>query len=188
MPDLKPITALGGDTARRLHHGALELEENTELALASLALRRGATQPTLCGIDLPGPGAWAQSDEIAAFSTGPDQWMVEGQNRADSDFASEVAALCPGCAVTQQTDGFAAFEIRSSAGETPILQLMAKLVNIDPIRFPSGSAKRTSLEHMSVFVIRRAAHHIAILGMRSAAGSIWHALERHILRTGDGKP
>ncbi|RWL77943.1 MAG: sarcosine oxidase subunit gamma [Mesorhizobium sp.] len=188
MPDLKPITALGGDTARRLHHGALALEENTELALASLALRGGATQPAPFGIDLPGPGAWAQSGEIAAFWTGPDQWMVEGQNRAGSDFASAVGALCPDCSVTEQTDGFAVFEIRSSAGERPILQLMAKLVNIDPIRFPPGCATRTGLEHMSVFVIRRAAHHIAILGMRSAAGSIWHALESHIRRIEDREP
>lgn len=188
MANLKPITALGGDTACRLHHGALELEENTELALASLGLRRGATQPAPFGIDLPRPGACAQSGEIAAFWMGQDQWMVEGQNRAGNDFASEVAALCPGCSVTDQTDGFAVFEIRSSAGERPILQLMAKLVNIDPIHFQPGSATRTGLEHMSVFVIRRAAHHIAILGMRSAAGSIWAALESHIRRIEDRKP
>ncbi|PBB30275.1 sarcosine oxidase subunit gamma [Mesorhizobium sp. WSM3868] len=188
MPDLKPITALGGETARRQHHGALALEENTELALASLALRRGGTQPAPFGIDLPGPGAWSQSGEIAAFWTGQDQWMVEGQNRGGNDFASELAALCPGCSVTEQTDGFAVFEIRSSTGERPILQLMAKLVNIDAIRFQPGSATRTGLEHTSVFVIRRAAHHIAILGMRSAAGSIWAALESHIRRIGDREP
>ncbi|MER9344914.1 sarcosine oxidase subunit gamma [Mesorhizobium sp. M0601] len=188
MPDLKPITALGGDKPRRLRHGALDLEENSGLALTALALRRGTPKPAPFGLDLPGPGAWTPSGEVAAFWTGPDQWMIEGLDRADTDFTAEVMNFCPDCSVTEQTDGFVAFELRSSSGEAPILQLMAKLVNIDPTRFPSGSATRTGLEHMSVFVIRRTAQHIAILGMRSAAGSIWHALERHILRFEDRKP
>ena len=58
MPDLKPLTALGGNAARTVTHGALTLEENTGLALASLALRRGATEPVPFGLGLPGPGCW----------------------------------------------------------------------------------------------------------------------------------
>lgn len=177
MPDLKPITALGGATARIVTHGALTLEENAGLALASLALRRGGAEPDPFGLALPGPGLWTENDVAAALWTGPGQWLVEGPGRAESDFAAEVASACPGCSVTEQTDGFAAFEVRSAAGEAPILALMAKLVNLDPARFGPGTATRTGLDHMSVFVIRRAADRLVVIGMRSAAGTLWHALE-----------
>ncbi len=184
MPDLKPLTALGGDAARTIRHGVLSLEENDRLSLASLALRRGTAQPQPFGLSLPGPGCWAQLNDVAAFWSGPDQWMIEGTGRAESDFAADLAALCPGCSITDQTDGFAAFEIHSTGGEPPILRLMSKLVNINSARFPPGSATRTGLEHMSVFVIRRAPDRLAVLGMRSAAETIWHALETAIRRLG----
>lgn len=182
MPDLKPTTALGGDNPRNARHGALIVEENASLALASLALRRDAATPLpfgplFSGLALPGPGQWVSKGEFSALWTGPDQWLIEGHGQAETDFAALVGAQCPGCSVTEQTDGFAAFEIRSTEGEAPILALMAKLVNLDPARFGPGTASRTGLEHMSVFVIRRAPDHLAILGMRSAAGTLWHALE-----------
>jgi sarcosine oxidase subunit gamma len=175
--DLKPINALGGSAARTVTHGALTLEENTSLALASLALRRGSAEPAPFGLDLPGPGLWASNDTAAALWTGPAQWLLEAPGRAETDFAAEVSVACPGCSVTEQTDGFVAFEVRSAADEAPILALMAKLVNLDPYRFGPGTATRTGLEHMSVLVIRRAADRLAVLGMRSAAATLWHALE-----------
>lgn len=182
MPDLKPLTALGGATARTVTHGALTLEEDTGLALASLALRRDGGAPAPFGLDLPGPGGRACRGDVAAFWTGPDQWMIEGSGRAEGDFTAAVAARCPGASVTEQTDGFAAFEVRSSAGEAPVLALMAKLVNLDPARLGPGMATRTGLEHMSVFMIRRATDRLAILGIRSAAGTLWHALETAVSR------
>lgn len=177
MSDLKPTTALGGDKVRAVAHGALAIEENAGLALASLALRRSTAQPSPFGLTLPGVGKWARKDDISALWTGPGQWLIEGHGHAEGDFAADVASACPLCSVTEQTDGFAAFEIRSSAGEAPILALMTKLVNLDPARLGLGEASRTGLEHMSVFVIRRAPDHLAVLGMRSAAGTLWHALE-----------
>lgn len=182
MPDLKPITALGGATARTVKHGALTLEENTGLALASLALRREGAEPAPFSLALPGPGLWVENDSAAALWTGPGQWLVEGPGRAETNFAAEVSAACPGCSITEQTDGFVAFEICSTNGEAPILALMARLVNLDTSRFGPGAATRTGLEHMSVFVIRRAADRLAVIGMRSAAGSLWHALETAVQR------
>jgi heterotetrameric sarcosine oxidase gamma subunit len=182
VPDLEPTTALGSDTARILRHGALTVEENTGLALASLALRRDGVEPAPFGLALPGPGGWTAEGDVSALWTGPGQWLVEGHGRAETDFAADVAAACPGSSVTEQTDGFVAFEVRSSAGEAPILSLMAKLVNLDSARFGPGAASRTGLEHMSVFAIRRAEGHLAVLGMRSAAGTLWHVLETAVAR------
>lgn len=105
--------------------------------------------------DLPGPGVWADG----AFWTGPDQWMLE---RPAPD----------GCLTTDQTDAWVVIEI-----EGAVEPLLEKLVNIDLSRLAPGHATRTELEHMSVFVIRRAADKVAIMGMRSAAGSVWHTIE-----------
>lgn len=173
MTDLAPITALGADLPQTRRFGALEIAENSGLALASLGLRTGAVAPDLV---LPGPGEWVQSGDLAAFWTAPDQWMIEGAGAASSDFASRIAASAPDCSVTEQTDGFVAFEIRSEQGAPLIEAMLAKMVNIDKSRFGPGHATRTVLHHMSVFVIRRADDHLAVLGMRSAAGTIWHAL------------
>jgi sarcosine oxidase subunit gamma len=182
VPDLISTTALGDAAPRTVQHGVLTLEENDSLALASLALRRGVSQPAPIGLALPGPGGWAETDGASAFWTGPDQWMIEAPGRAESNFAGELAAACPGCSITEQTDGFVAFEIRSLDGSEPIRALMSKLVNLDPKRFPAGSASRTGLGHMSVFVVRRASDHLAVLGTRSAAATLWHLLETAISR------
>lgn len=171
VTDLTPICALGAAVPQTRRIGAISLTENANLGLASLALRRGGAAPDI-GFALPGPGGWATGTGIAAFWTGPDQWMVEFPGRAAEDVAAGLAG--PGVSVTEQTDGFAAFEI--TAPEPVLVALMAKLVNVDPVRFGPGSATRTGFHHMSIFVIRRAADQLAVLGMRSAAGTIWHAL------------
>lgn len=184
MPDPAPLGALGGHVPARACHGPLTLAENAGLALASVARRREGPAPAPFGLDLPGPGGWVKRGEVSAFWTGPDQWMVEGHGLAETDFAARAAADCPLASVTDQTDGFVALDVHSSAGEAPILALLEKLVNLDLVRLGAGSAARTGLAHMSAFVIRRAPDHLAILGMRSAAGSLWHALETAMARQG----
>lgn len=169
-------TALGGTLPQQVQHGALRIVENSGLGLASVTLRRGGATPAPFGLALPGPGAWAQSGGHAALWIGPEQWLMEGEGLAETDFAAAVQAQCPGCSVTEQTDGFVTLEITSEAGEAPILALLAKLVNIAPERLQPGMGTRTGMEHMSVFVIRRAPDRLALLGMRSAAATIWHAL------------
>ncbi|SIR19236.1 sarcosine oxidase subunit gamma [Paracoccus thiocyanatus] len=173
MTDPRPICALGAAAPQTCRIGAVTLTENADLGLASLALRRGAAVPQI-GVALPGPGGWAEGSGIAAFWTGPEQWMVEFPGRAAADVAGELIAAAPGCSITEQTDGFVAFEI--TASEPQLLALLSRLVNIDPARLGPGTATRTGFHHMSVFVIRRAADRLALIGMRSAAGTIWHAL------------
>lgn len=177
MSDLKPISALGAAAPRLLTLGALTIRENAGLGLASLALRRDAATPAPFGLILPAAGHWAEAGSHAAFWTGPDQWMIEGQGRAEEDFAKALQAEAPDCSVTEQTDGWVAFEIASVAGGAPLVRLMEKLVNVDAAGFGPGQATRTGLEHMSVFLIRRAEDRLAILGMRGLAGSLWHAIE-----------
>lgn len=165
VTDLIPITALGATKAATVTHGAVTISELPDMALASLTLRRGATAPH----DLPGVGQAAGN----AFWTGPDQWMIEGPGLAETDFAATLAA--PGCSVTEQTDGFSVVEI--TAPVDTLHALMAKLVNLDPLTLSPGSATRTGLHHMTVFLIRRTDTVLAVIGMRSYARALWHALD-----------
>lgn len=176
MTDLTPITALGGTSARVQKFGALTISENTELGLASLSLRSGQSAPSPFGLILPDVGRSSAIEGFAAFWTATGQWMIEANGQADRDFAKALKSEAPQCSVTEQTDGFVAFEIESIDGAGPINDVMAKLVNIDPLGFDEGSALRTGLEHISVFLVRRSAGHIAVIGMRTLADSLWHAL------------
>lgn len=177
MTDLTPITALGGSAPAVHQFGPLRISENPDVALASLALRRGATRPTPMGLELPGPGQWVAGNGMAAFWTGPDQWMIEAEGRATEDFAAALAVEASGCSITEQTDAWTVFEIVSENGDAPIRALMEKLVNLDAGAFGPGSATRTGLHHMSAYVIRRADDRLAIIGMRSMAAALWHALD-----------
>lgn len=176
MTDLTPITALGGTIARVETYGALSLAENSAMALASLALRKGQSVPSPFGMTLPDPGNWTQSGPIGIYWMARDQWMVEAEGRAEEDFARALKAEVPEASVTEQTDGWTAIEITSSKGAAPIKALLEKLVNINTEAFTQGSALRTGLEHMSVFLIRRAEDRLAIWGMRSSTETLWHAL------------
>lgn len=178
MTDLIPHTALGGTTPRQLRLRDLTMTERPDLALAWLARRQGAPLPAPFGLELPGPGGWHQGGDHAAFWTGPDQWMIEGPGRALEDFALAVAKAAPGASVSDQTDAWVAVDITATSGAAGIEALLPRLVNLDPRRLAPGSATRTGFEHLSVFIIRRAADHLTVLGMRSAAGSLWHGLER----------
>ncbi|MER8409544.1 sarcosine oxidase subunit gamma [Mesorhizobium sp. M1307] len=177
VANLRPLKALGAEKPRSASFAALEIRENVDLALASLALRRETVEPKPFGLNLPGPGGWVAGQKVAVFWTGPDQWMIEAEGRAEEDFAADLKEAARGCSVTEQTGGWVAVEIMSVAGTDPIEALLAKLINIDLSGFGPGRATRTVLEHMTCFVIRRSEAHVAVLGARSFAASLWHALE-----------
>lgn len=177
MAELTPISALGATAPIEHCRGGLRIVENRDLALAVLAVGRGAARPAPMGLVLPDPGAWIAGQGIAAFWTGPDQWMIEAREGGTRDLAASLAPEAPGCALFDQSDGWVSFEITAEAGTPAVEALMERLVNLDAARFGPGSATRTLMRHMSVFVIRRAEDHLAILGMRSFARSLWHVLD-----------
>lgn len=175
MTDLTPHTAFGAKRAWESTFGSLAIAENADLALASLAVRKGQTPPALFGVVLPEVGQWTQAGDFAAFWTAPGQWMIEGEGRALDDFAAMLKTHAPGCSITEQTDGWTAFEITA---DTPavLVALLEKTVNLDPAQLSTGAAVRTGLEHMSVYLIRRSETHLAVIGMRSFAEALSHAL------------
>ncbi|MCA0938436.1 sarcosine oxidase subunit gamma [Salipiger pacificus] len=176
MTDLVPLTALGAETPRRAAFGALTLTERPDIALASLALRRDAAVPAPFGLSLPPPGGMTGAEGHAAFWTAPGQWMLLGEQRAETDFAAALRAEAPGASVTEQTDGWVALGI-TAPDDAALERLIERLVNLPPEALAPGRATRTLLHHMPVFALRPSGSELTLLGMRSAAQSLWHALE-----------
>ncbi|AJE44843.1 sarcosine oxidase subunit gamma [Celeribacter indicus] len=176
MTDLTPITALGGTIARSETHGLLTLTERPDIALASLARRRNGEVPEPFGLTLPEAGKRIESGPIGIFWSARDQWMVEAEGRAEEDFAATLKVEVPGASVTEQTDGWAALDLGSADGAAPVHALLERLMNVDLSAFGPGSATRTGLEHMGVFVLRITEDRLRIWGMRSSYATLWHAV------------
>jgi len=177
--DLIAITALGADTPRRDTIGGVEIVENPMVALASAAARLGReavmrkAAAKFVGTALPGPGEHVSGKIISAFWTGPDQWMVSAPFDGVEDLAAQIKAVLGDTgSVTEQTDGWCQFDISGAA--VPVLQ---RLCNVDVQAMQAGRATRTVIEHLGCFLIcHEAARRFSVLGPRSSAGSMHHAL------------
>lgn len=178
LPEMTPLTALGGQDPVVANTGSVVLTEVTHLALASVTARHG--QDETCKAHLtdllehPAPSIeeLVMHDPEAAFWIGPDQWMVGAPHDTHEDLAAGLKARFGASAsVTEQNDAWAVFDL-----EGTFIPAMELLCPINMQSFPTGSASRTTIDHMGCFVTRRAADHLRILGPRSSAGSLHHAL------------
>ena len=178
MHDLSPITPLGAAKARIDTHGPVTLTEVTDRALASVAARLGREDDTIAILtDLLGtaPSAPARlaGERLVAFWTGPDQWMIEAPLVTHGDLAQRLAARSGSAmSMTEQTDAWCRFDL---TGED-LSDVFERLCAADTGAFAGGEAQRTAIDHLGCFLICRTPEHISVLGPRSAAGSLHHAL------------
>lgn len=170
MPDLTPLTAFGLTAPRHVTHGTLTVTEGAGIALFSVALGQGADVPRPWGLTLPDVGGLVVQAEVSAFWTGQGQWMLACPD-------GTAPPTCDGCAVTDQSDGWVTLDLCAPDGAT-LDGVLEKLVNLDLRAFQPHQARRTGLAHLAVFVLRMDTGHLRVLGPRSAAGTLWHALER----------
>lgn len=179
MHKLKPITPLGGDTARRDEIGSITITEVVDQALASVAARTGqaaAVQQALSGqtgLALPDVGKTAEAAPFAAFWTGPDQWMITAPQGSHELLAAELKKIVGDSAsVVEQTDAWCRFDV-AGAG---LCDLFERLSNAPVRTMAPGTALRTTAEHLGVFLWRLAGDHMAVIAPRSSAGSLHHGL------------
>ncbi len=173
------MTPLGQGAEQAISIGPVTIAEVTDTALASLAIRIGqgkafAAAARSLGIPLPGPGRHDTGARFAAVWLGPDQWMIEAPFATHEDIA---AALRPvfgaSAAITEQTDAWARFDV--SVPDPPVL--FERLCAYDLRANGPGSATRAVIEHLGCYVIRRTETRVSILGPRSSAQSLLHAVE-----------
>ncbi len=178
MHNLQSLTPLGGRTPRTDTVDGVTVSEEVGYALASVAARLGSEDQTralvadLIGAVAPAPGR-AAGDTLSAFWVGPDQWMVEAPIVSHEDLADQIKTRADGAAsVTEQTDGWCRLDLKGDR----LAGVFALLCGLDYPSFTGGEATRTSIDHLGCFVVCRSPGHASIIGPRSSAGSLHHAI------------
>ncbi|MGR3545739.1 MAG: sarcosine oxidase subunit gamma [Roseovarius sp.] len=178
MHDLIAISPLGATRPRIDNHGPVTLTEVTDRALASVAARLGheaqatALVTALIGAPAPGPARMA-GDTLTAFWMGPDQWMLDAPIDSHEDLAERITAEAKGSAsVTDQTGAWCRFDLTGDG----LADVLERLTNANTRAFAGGEAQRAAVEHMGCFLLCHSPRHISVVGPRSSAGSLHHAL------------
>jgi len=180
VPDfiLKPITALGHDAPEVDTIGHWTITERADIALASLALRRGRlgdvqTSAAAAGVPLPPAGASASGAVYSAFWMTPEMWMVEAPYASHEDIRAHLLpAFGDAASITEQTDAWVRFDLAGLGLE----RLFERLSNFDLAKAQAGAATRTVMEHLGCYLIKRSDTFVTIYGPRSSAQSLHHAL------------
>lgn len=104
---------------------------------------------------------------------GPDQWMIETRFDNDNDPAREISEKAKGIAsITDQSEAWCRFDLTGDR----LVDVFERICNADLRRFEGGEAVRTAIEHLGCFLICRSPQHVSVLGPRSSAGSLHHAM------------
>jgi sarcosine oxidase subunit gamma len=176
---LKALTALGQDTPIVLEIGPFRIAERFDIALASLATRRGRESQVLkaaksAKLPLANVASAAKGSVLSSFWLAPDMWMVEAPFATHEDIAAHLKVIFGDSAsITEQTDAWVRFDVSA-----PNLQhLFERLSNVDVAASPSGFAARTVIDHLGCYLIKHSETEITVYGPRSSAASLLHMLE-----------
>lgn len=182
MPEhrLKPSFAIGGAVPTSETIGALSIRENGAVAIASVAARRGrsgelsAVTQQAFGLSLPEISRFSRSGPLRMFWTAPEQWLFEAPVETHEDIERALKPAFGDCAsVTEQTGGIVALEVE---GET-CLALFERLCNADVKRMAPGDVVRSSIEHLSTYILcNEAGRSFSLRGAASSAVSLHHAV------------
>ncbi len=176
---LNSLTALGHAAPETLEIGPYRIVERCDIALASVATRKGraadvAAAAKTLGLPLPDPACWADGVPFASFWVAPEMWFVEASFTSHEDIVAHLKpAFADAASVTEQTDAWVRFDL--SGADMPAL--LERLSNVDLAKASNSYATRTIIEHMGCYLIKRGAGEVTLYGARSSAGSLLHALE-----------
>lgn len=181
MHDLASITALGGTAPLVETVKGVTLTEVPDLALASVAARKGHEAACIDGLGVllnaapPEAGKAMFGAVYDALWMGPNQWLLGADLSVADDIAKKVKEhLTDTASVTEQTDAWVCFDL-SGTGGFSVLEL---LCNVNLLDFGAGNATRTSIHHLGCFVVCKDPDHtVRILGPRASAKSLHHALK-----------
>ena len=179
MASLIALTALGRREPTTLTHGPLTITERTDIALASVAARKGrmadvAAAAQSAGVPLPAAATYQSGAPYGTFWVAPEMWLVEAPFATHELIADLLkSALGDGASVTEQTDAWVAFDLAAD-DLAPVLE---RLCNVDFCTVPDGHATRTVMEHLGVYLIKHGRGAARIYGPRSSAESLLHAIE-----------
>ncbi|WP_284165759.1 sarcosine oxidase subunit gamma [Frigidibacter sp. SD6-1] len=175
---LNALTSLGHSDPVTREIGPYRIVERFDIALASIACRRGRdkdfSKAAKGMVPLPDPAGSTQGAPYSSFWVAPDMWFVEAPFATNEDIAEELKRLFGDSAsVTEQTDGWARFDLFAP----DLAPLLERLCNVDFPHVEDGFASRTLVEHIGCYLIRRRQGEVTLYGPRSSAKSLLHAIE-----------
>lgn len=177
MAKLQAMTALGAQEPRTVTVGPLTVTERFDVAVASVALRRGrdlTAAALAAGVPLPGPARYQSGAPYAAFWVTPEMWFVEAPFASHEAIASLLkAAFGDAGSITEQTDAWVILDL-AALDLTPLLE---RLCNVDLPAAPDGFATRTVIDHLGCYLIKLGPVRVRLYGPRSSAQSLLHAIE-----------
>ena len=175
----KSLTALGHEAAQVVAIGPYQITERCDVALASVAVRRGqdaafGAAAQQAGVPLPSASSHKTGDVFSGFWVTPEMWFIEADFASHQDITAHLKpAFGETASITEQTDAWVRFDV---AG-TGLAALFERLTNLDLATLPDGFASRTVIEHLGVYLIKRSATEVVLYGPRSSAQGLLHALE-----------
>ncbi|MBT6565487.1 MAG: sarcosine oxidase subunit gamma [Candidatus Puniceispirillum sp.] len=183
MHDLAPLYPLGGYSPQIDIYDRITLTENADFAYASVAAHANCSGKLndialeTIGVALPSTGQMTSNDSITAIWTGSDQWMIEAPIHSHETMATHLSIKLAGiAAVTEQNDSFVHFDL---VGEVYI-DVLERSCAVNSRQMPHNAVIRTTIEHISCFILHRSTGHVSILGARSSAKSLHHNLTNSI--------
>ena len=179
MAELQAMTALGARQAAVAVVGPVTITERFDVALASVAARRGrmadlTRAAQAAGVPLPDAARHAGGSVYSAFWVAPEMWFVEAPFASHELIADQFkAALGDAASVTEQTDAWVIYDLTAP----DLAPLLERLCNVDFPAAPDGFATRTVIEHLGCYLIRHTAGEVTLYAARSSAKSLLHCLE-----------
>lgn len=177
MGNLVALTALGARDPAVVTVGPLTITERADVALASVALRRGRYLGALAlaaGVPLPGPARYVVGHPYSSFWVTPEMWFVEAPFASHEAVAAELKAVFTDSAsITEQTDAWVILDLAAP----DLAPLLERLCNVDYRAAPNGHATRTVIDHLGCYLVRHSQAAARVYGPRSSAQSLLHALE-----------
>ena len=184
MHDLIPLTPLRGYSAQIKEIKGVTISEMPEFAYASLAMRLGKkigfrrAAKKAIGMLPPTPGESLKikigKGFLTVFWTGVDQWMVEAPSATHADIAVQLKnTFNDNASVTEQNDGLVRFDLKGKRSVTVLERLSAA----DSAKMHAGAVTRTSIQHVSCFLIcRKPSKHFSFICPYSFAEHLYQSI------------
>ena len=177
MAKLSAISSLNGYDK---DIGNIRLREVSNQSLIAMAIPQGGETKfknsikNIFGLKMPTPSKSVKNKDTRILSTQPDQIFVLTK-RIDDPEKSMAIEFDGSAYITDQTDAWVILEISGSSSREALERIC--LLDLDKEIFQLDSMARTSMEHMSAIIIRKAEDTFYLMSASSSAKSFLHALE-----------
>ena len=160
--------------------GTIRLREISNQSLIAMAIPLGEETKfknsikNIFGLKMSSPNKSVKNKDTRIFSTQPDQIFVLTK-RTDDPEKSMAIEVGKSAYITDQTDAWVILEISGSSSREALERICQ--LDLDKEIFQLDSMARTSMEHMSAIIIRKADDTFYLMSASSSAKSFLHAVE-----------